>query len=317
MCIYKNRQNESDREIRELKEKCSSLQKQVDSLGDLKAKYEALMEFVAANVGSIPQSLEQTPASGIVSPPSDSSASQESHQPDSQETSPPTSQDRGWQKVKNGAKLHRKAPKLHGPITYNRFQSLELAMEDEFETRLVGDSMLKGQVEEFCGRSSNGRRKCYSYSGARLDDIIDKCDEVTNNADANTVFIIHAGTNDVKPTRSKELLEKFRQTIRKYKEKVSEKNLVISGILPKVNASDRFYTVAYSLNSNLKTLCEKENVHFVNYWNNFYNEFALYDEEDNLHLNPAGAARLGRLLSDSLSDIARKNTLTTPPSAPP
>lgn len=34
-------------------------------------------------------------------------------------------------------------------------------MEDEFETRLVDDYMVSGQLEKLCDRSSNGRRKLY------------------------------------------------------------------------------------------------------------------------------------------------------------
>ena len=187
--------------------------------------------------------------------------------------------------------------------------------DDEFETRLVGDSMIKFQLREFCGRSATGRRKRYCYKGARVDDITAVCDAVTKKSDANTVIMIHVGTNDVESTRSEELLEKYRRMIKKYKEKVCEKNIVISGILPRTVAEDSFFDKAYSTNNRLKTLCAQENVHFVNFWDNFYFDRHLF-WKDGLHLNGLGSARFGRLLCNELSALTAKNGSTAPQPSP-
>ena len=86
----------------------------------------------------------------------------------------------------------------------------------------MGDSILRGQLIEFSGRAQfSGRapnnRKRYCIPGARLDDITDVCGEVTSDADDNTLFIIHAGTNDVSSTRPEELLEKYKKIIRQFR----------------------------------------------------------------------------------------------------
>jgi len=73
--------------------------------------------------------------------------------------------------------------------------------------------MVRGKLVEYCGRSSSSRRKRFCFSGARLDDITAAFEDVTSDADHNVLFIIHAGTNDVKSTRSEELLEKYRLMI--------------------------------------------------------------------------------------------------------
>ena len=243
-------------------------------------------------------------------------ASQENPRPASQECPRPASQDDGFQLVRNGAKPHRMTPKLMNRLTYsNRFQVLGESMEDEFETRLVGDSMIKFQLNEFCGRSSNSRRKRYCYRGATIDDMTDVCDTVTDKADANTVIMIHVGTNDVMSCRSEELLDRYRQMIKKYKEKINEKNIVISGILPRKFADKTFFDKAFSTNSRLRTLCVEENVHFVNFWNNFYFDKHLF-WKDGLHLNYEGSARFGRLLCNALSAIRAKNGLASTPPAP-
>ena len=55
--------------------------------------------------------------------------------------------------------------------------------------------------------------------GSRLDDILAACDEATSNSDHKILLVIHACTNDVKDTRSKELLEKYRRMIQQCKSK--------------------------------------------------------------------------------------------------
>ena len=107
-------------------------------------------------------------------------------------------------------------------------------MEDEFETRLVGDSMVRGQLVEFSGRSSNSSRKRFCNPGSRLDDIAAMCEDVTREADHNSLFIIHLGTNDAKTTRSTEVLEKYHRMIREYKRRTDSNIIIISGILPRV-----------------------------------------------------------------------------------
>ena len=267
---------------------------------DLEKKFDTLQDFVTANVGVIPPSLVERPPS-ITTPPQNDS---------------PASQEEDFQPVRNGAKPTRPKRKLQTPTTFNRFQVLGETMEDEFETRLVGDSMVRGQLVEFCGRSSNSRRKRFCYPGARLDDVTAVCEEVTNEADQNTLFIVHAGTNDVQTTRSEELLEKYRRMINQYKSKTDGNNIIISGILPRVGAEQTFYDRAFSTNNRLQTLCAQENVKFINLWDHFYHDTYLY-QADGVHLNSVGAARFGRLLCNQVSLHQSKNATRATPTAPP
>ena len=66
--------------------------------------------------------------------------------------------------------------------------------------------------------------------GGRLNEISAACDETTSNSNPNTLFIMHAGTNDIMDTRSEELLEKYRQMIQWYKSKINK--IIPSGIPP-------------------------------------------------------------------------------------
>ena len=296
----------------------------------MKKQIEDLQEFVLSNIGVSPLSVEERSSTAAASPVNaDPSAPQDPL---------PASQDEGFQPVRNGARPKNSPRQLLTPTTFNRFQVLAdltesdsethppaasnqsqvLAnpIEDEFETRLVGDSMVRGQLVEFCGRSKNGRRRRYCYPGAGLSDITAVCDDVTKDADPNSLYIIHAGTNDVLRTRSEELLDKYRRLIQQYKTKTNANNIIITGILPRVGAKNEFYNKAFSTNNRLQNLCSEENVSFVNMWNHFYRNKNLF-QKDGIHLNSVGAARFGRLLCDQVSLHRSKNATRARPTAPP
>ena len=208
--------------------------------------------------------------------------------------------DAGFTPVRRGGKTMR--PIVQPTICSNRFKILE--EEDEpASTFLVGDSMIRQQLTEFCGRVKR-RRRVFCMPGAGIDDVTVMKDKVSEEATADTLFVIHAGTNDVRKTRSEELLDKYRKLIQQYKTKSS--NIMISGVLPRIAADDLFYSKAFSLNSRLRNLCKDHGVEFVDMWNDFYNQNGLF-HTDGLHLSAVGAARFGRLLSESVRRFWAKN----------
>ena len=251
---------------------------------DLSQQFEALKDFVSANIGcSLPP--DTTPATAAVT------------------AAPATARaETPFTVVRNHSTPINKRKFL--PIsTYNRFKVLNEEEEDALETRLVGDSMVRSQLSEFAGRARASRKRL-CMPGGRLDDITAACDEAASGAESNALFIIHAGTNDVEYTRSEELMEKYRRMIQRYKTK--SHNVIISGILPRTRAPSHFYDRAFSTNSRLRSLCTEEGVEYVNFWDDFYNKPFLF-QEDGLHLNEAGSARFGRLLSNKVSSFRPKN----------
>ena len=145
-----------------------------------------------------------------------------------------------------------------------------------------------------------------------MQDVIDAVNEVTDQAPATTTYVIHVGTNDVQRYRSEELLDKYRQMIRAYKVKSS--NVILSGIIPRRHAGQRFYSFASSINRRLGNLCSEENIGFVNTWDHFYYDASLFSS-DGLHLSQIGSARFGRLLDDAVKDFRSKNGNVLAPQA--
>ena len=168
--------------------------------------------------------------------------------------------------------------------------------ETDIEIRLVGDSIVRGQLTEFCARKADVRKR-YCIPGARVDDVSAAVETVSHGAGANTLYLIHVGTNDVHSTRTEDLLAKYRRAIRRYK--VKSNNVIVSGILPRVGTYTDFNDKANNVNTELKEICINEGVAFTNAWHHFYEKPHLF-RGDGLHLNPVGSARLGRLLNDAV-----------------
>ena len=251
---------------------------------DLARQFDALKDFVSANVGC------------SVSAPSTTAL------PDPSPRTPVHRESTDYTVVRSRTTPTNK--KFLPITTYNRLKVLSEEEEDAIETRIVGDSIVRGQISEFCGRARKTRKR-FCMPGGRLDDITAACDEAVRGAEDNALFVLHAGTNDVLSTRSEELMEKYKRMIQRYKNK--SHNIIISGILPRTKAPTVFYDRAFSINSRLRSLCTEEEVDYVNLWDDFYNKPFLF-QEDGLHLNEVGAARLGRLLSNKVSSFRPKNS---------
>lgn len=89
---------------------------------------------------------------------------------------------------------------------FNRFQVLKKPIEDEFQTRLVGDSLVRVQLEEFLGHSSDGCTKLYCIPEAKANDITAPFEDVTKNAGPDTHHIVLKGTNNILEIKSEELV---------------------------------------------------------------------------------------------------------------
>ena len=205
----------------------------------------------------------------------------------------------GFTPVRREGKTVR--PIIQPTVCSNRFKILE--EEDEPSSSfLVGDSMIRQQLIEFCGCVKKWRLFC--MPGGGIDDITGMVEEMSKEATAESLFVIHVGTNNVWKTRSEELLDKYRKLIQQYKTKSNK--IMISGVLPRIMADDLFYSKAFSLNNHLRNLCKDQGVEFVDMWNNFYDQTGLF-HSDGLHLSAVGAARFGRLLSKAILSFWAKN----------
>lgn len=180
--------------------------------------------------------------------------------------------------------------------TQNRFSLLEDENEDDHSIILIGDSLVRDQSQEFCSKGK--KRKSLCFPGARIEDILMKFDDIVSNTPEDTTFVVQIGTNNVCSGRSEEILDKYKTLIGKFRE--SRRKLIISGLLPRYDASSLTLSRMLGINSRLEALCrQEENVFSIDLWDHFNCDRSLY-ARDGLHLNGIGKARLGRVLDENV-----------------
>lgn len=202
----------------------------------------------------------------------------------------------GFRLVKNGSPPRKVKPFI--PITTtNRFSIPGFENPDEPEIRLVGDSLVRGQLDSFCGRNPQRRRR-FCVPGGRIEDVSNAVDIFTDKAPDNATYVLHVGTNDISTkSTSEEILRKYRALMKKMREKT--KNIIFSGILPRLTSDESNLGRAKYVNNILKSFCKEEGFYFADFWNDFYGQADLF-LRDGLHLNAIGEARFGRLLNKSV-----------------
>lgn len=186
--------------------------------------------------------------------------------------------------------------------TWNRFS---LLAEEEEETVLIGDSMVKNQGRHF-GLKNKYKRKVRSYPGANakeLEEVIGKM-RVENK---KTNVIIQASGNDLfqrngnaGPTEP--LIKQLDKTVKSVKKKTN--NAIVIGILPRLDVSHFALSKAIGLNDRLKSLCQQNAVRFIDLWDTFYGKRKLF-KKDGIHFNEEGMKAFGNQLNLELYNNLR------------
>ncbi|NEQ69830.1 MAG: hypothetical protein F6K21_30930 [Symploca sp. SIO2D2] len=283
-----------------------------DTFTSLERKVSSLQEFVERNIAveeknSKPnksgKSTTSTPGKAANKSKTKTNNPSVSFQVSKNSKTKTTNPSVSFQVVKNGVKPKQKT---FLPIkVQNRFQLLGQEDEVEGEAVIVGDSIVRGQLDSFCSINPK-KRKRFCLPGATVQDITNSVNSVFQEASADSTVIIHVGTNNVLSTRSEELLDKYRKMIKSFKVKTNK--LIISGILPRTKGRDRFFSGAHYTNNCLETICKQEGVGFVNLWNDFYNK-KNYFLPDGLHLSQEGSAKMGQLFNDAIVNFQMRARL--------
>lgn len=194
----------------------------------------------------------------------------------------------GFQQVQNRFTfVNRPAFVMPTRNTFERFTDLD----GEIETLVLGDSIVRHQAVEFVHRCK-AKRRVICKPGATIEKIRGALAEVDVSS-RETLIICHVGTNDLRRTRSEDLLAKYRQLISNLKAKTDR--VAITSILPRMYDDDELYSKLTYTNRALETICKSNGVSFINLFDDFRERPDLF-LRDGLHLNDVGNARLGRLL---------------------
>ena len=175
--------------------------------------------------------------------------------------------------------------------TKNRFSLLS---EEEEETVLIGDSMVKNQCKHF-GLKNKNKRKVRSYPGASTKKIQEEVGKLDNENNKKTTIIVQASGNDLflrnsKVGQTEPQIEQLEKTVAAAKKKTD--NAIVIGILPRLNVSHYALSKAIGINSRLEAICKRNRVQFINLWDQFYGNRKLY-RRDGTHFSEEGMRKYG------------------------
>ena len=229
--------------------------------------------------------------------------------PEIQEEKENTSKNRDQQFIKaTGRRVTtRKTKELSNNVTAtkNRFSLLS---ENEEETVLIGDSMVKDQGEHF-GLKNKRKRKVRSYPGATTKKIEEEIGKMKIE-NKKTTIVVQASGNDLflrngNAGQTEPLVKQLERTVETVKK--STTNAIILGILPRLNDSHYALSKAIGINDRLERICQKHSVKFLNLWDTFYRNRMLF-RKDGIHFSEEGKRRYGNILNNKLYSLIQKPT---------
>ena len=196
----------------------------------------------------------------------------------------------GWKEVKRGFRQGRIMDQS-GVRVANRFSVLGPADEsDRMEVRhlVIGDSRVRPLGRTFCGRKD----RCVVRPGAKVADLGSVIEVEMDRVKPDSV-IVQVGVNNVGERQSEKTLKDFRSLLERLREARSQGSLVlVTGILPRCNASAEWYSRALYINRSVRKMCSDMGLGFLDSWDQFYSCDRLY-MRDGLHLSDEGARVLG------------------------
>ena len=139
------------------------------------------------------------------------------------------------------------------------------------------------------------------YSGASSKTIEENFEAAVKQSSPDASIVLHCGTEDfhrirARCTPKKELIARYKQIIKLFKENKSNRTLSISGILPRLYNQKGLNIGA--VNRELEKICIDEDVGFIQTWDFFHKKRELY-AKNGVHLSDIGKEKLGIVLSGS------------------
>lgn len=196
-------------------------------------------------------------------------------------------------------KINREAPSTK---ISNRFAALS---NHEEESYLIGDSIIRNQIDFFGAKNSTKRRfRC--FPGADIKRVTEGIKDIKPK-NKKSPIIVHCGTNNVFTNRdyagTEQIMHDYDSMVKLIKTK-TENGLVV-GILPRLNQRYITLSKAIGLNNRVKKLCQKMDVNFIDPWDLFF-ERKEYFAKDGTHLSWMGKSKYGELIHNTLYDILEK-----------
>jgi hypothetical protein len=164
---------------------------------------------------------------------------------------------------------------------------------------LIGDSMVR-KVGPYFTASNPANRVVGCLPGAGMERLtkaisnlrLEQGNSLTVMAGGNDLFLRKGRTGNTEPVMSM-----FVDMVGKVKEKTNK--AIIVGLIPRMHLGGEAHSKAVWLNKRLARLCLSENLRFLDPWEAFKGQKALFNA-DGIHFNDAGARKFSRLIDNML-----------------
>ena len=193
-----------------------------------------------------------------------------------------------------------------GVALANRFSVLS-----QEETYLIGDSMVRGQTENFANLNKN-KRKVKPFPGCRVNKVTEEVEKLKVQS-KNSCIITHVGSNDLylrgnKVGNSEPIVNDMKNLVNKLSEKTN-KGIVV-GMLPRSYVSHFALSKAIAINERIKKYCDQKKVEFIDLWGLFVGKRHLF-RRDGIHLSDAGQRKFGEILNRECEKVMRSDRIGT------
>lgn len=156
---------------------------------------------------------------------------------------------------------------------------------------LLGDSIIRGVA------IPNGIT--YSYSGAKIQDLILHLPNIIDNHPTADTIIVHTGINDIKQRKSIQLRNDY-ELLSTTIESLG-KVCVFSGILPVSSHQSEMFSRIYSANMWLNNFCLACGFGFIDHFDSFWKK--KYQYRDHIHPNYKGLKVLESNIKNHIANI--------------
>lgn len=201
----------------------------------------------------------------------------------------------GWRQVKSGVKQNSlvKPPPVRTSNRFSALASLDESGREDVNILVIGDSRVRPLERTFCRRKD----KCIVKPGAKIADIDSLIGTVLERNNPEKV-VVQVGVNNIGPRASVKIKKEYHSLLQRLRE--TRKPVFITGVLPRLWATNEWYSRALALNSSVRGMCSDMGLCFIDLWEEFYG-CERYYARDGLHLSDEGARVLGACYRLSIS----------------
>ena len=163
---------------------------------------------------------------------------------------------------------------------------------------LIGDRQVRCLAKNFCPESKKKIVNC--YPNITVKSAVNKNTGILSTvikSEENATVIVNLGSYDVLNCQTKDIKSNMKYLISELKSIKENRDIKIAEIVPHLYNKGLNKKIKI-VNNHVKSLCDLEQIGFIEYWNKFENDIRMY-VRDGSQLNKKGKSKLGNILTEN------------------